>query len=102
MWEAWPAVSTQSVVSLKGPSGRVGPWPPPCPQSWHLGWGASGDTLHTEMALGGEKGRGKAVLRLGCCGAPQVTVSTSPASVFEGLLRHDSLQILEQNQPCVC
>lgn len=98
MREAWPAVSTQSMVSLKGPFRKgVGPGPPPCPQLWHLGWGASGDTLYAEMALGERRREGGAE-----AGAPQVTVSTSLASVFAGLLRHDSLQILEQNQPCVC
>lgn len=64
-------------------------------------WESQG-TLRTVMGAGrgGRLRDGRA--RLGLRGPTGDREHVSGEHVFTGLLQHDSLQILEQNQPCVC
>lgn len=64
--------------------------------------GESRGTLRTAVVAGrgGRLRDGRA--RLGLRGPTGDREHVSGEHVFAGLLQHDSLQILEQNQPCVC
>lgn len=97
--EARPGLSTAACGFLGGPSGSPAPSITTVVVSW---MGESRGTLCTALGAGrgGRLRDGRA--RLDLRGPTGDREHVSGEHVFAGLLQHDSLQILEQNQPCVC